>query len=186
MQPGSRQPAPGRLELVQAFINTVDLEDQREELITPEHLRSWLVARDLIDSAEPLGEADLRRAIAFREALRALLLANNDGIIDATAVEALNRSAEQAGLLVCFGPTGQAQLEPAAAGLDGTIGQLLAIMYAATVEGRWARLKACRNDSCRWAFYDASKNRSGAWCAMALCGSRSKARMYRRRQAEKA
>ncbi|HKC76276.1 MAG TPA: CGNR zinc finger domain-containing protein [Chloroflexota bacterium] len=44
------------------------------------------------------------------------------------------------------------------------------------------RLKICRNETCRWAFYDYSKNRSGAWCTMAVCGSRSKARTYRQRR----
>ncbi|MFL5804779.1 MAG: CGNR zinc finger domain-containing protein [Roseiflexaceae bacterium] len=186
MEPGGRRPAPGPLGLVQAFINTVDIEEQREELITPERLRAWLAAHGLMDGADPMSEADLRRAIAFREALRALLLANNDGIIDAGAVETLNRIAGHAGLLVCFGPDGQARLEPIVVGVNGALGRLLAIVYAAMVEGSWTRLKACRNDSCRWAFYDASKNQGGAWCAMASCGSRSKARAYRRRQAEQA
>jgi predicted RNA-binding Zn ribbon-like protein len=186
MQSGNRQPAPGPLALVQAFVNTVDIEEQRDELIAPDRLGAWLAAHGLMDGTDPLSEADLRRTIEFREALRALLLANNDRPVDASAVETLNQSAARAGLLVCFGPNGQARLEPGAAGVDRAIGRLLAIVYAAMVEGHWARLKACRNDSCRWAFYDASKNRSGAWCAMTLCGSRSKARAYRRRQAEQA
>src|SRR5262249_54364253 len=146
----------------------------------------WLAAHELLDGAEPISEADLQRAVVFREALRALLLTNNDGIIDAGAIEILNRNAEQASMRICFGPAGQAQIVPTTGGLDGGLGQLLAIVYTAMVEGSWARLKACRNDICRWAFYDASKNRSGAWCSMALCGSRSKTRAYRRRQAEQA
>jgi predicted RNA-binding Zn ribbon-like protein len=186
MQSGNRQPAPGPLGLVQAFVNTVDIEAQRDELIAPDHLGTWLAGHGLIDGADRLNEADLRRMIEFREALRALLLANNDRSVDAGAIETLNQSAGHAGLLVCFGPGGQARLEPGVTGVDGAIGQLVAIVYAAMVEGRWARLKACRNDGCRWAFYDASKNRGGAWCAMAICGSRSKARAYRQRQAEQA
>lgn len=185
-EPGGRQPAPGQLALIQAFVNTADLEDLREDLRSPELLRSWLAGRGLLDGAGPLGEDDLRRALAFREALRALLLANNDGILDAAALEALNQIAGRAGLLVHFAPDGQAQLVPAAAGLERAIGRLLAIVYAAMLDGSWPRLKACRNDICRWAFYDASKNRGGAWCSMAICGSRSKARTYRRRQAEQA
>lgn len=45
----------------------------------------------------------------------------------------------------------------------------------------WPRLKACREDTCRWAFYDHSKNRSGHWCSMEVCGARHKARQYRAR-----
>jgi predicted RNA-binding Zn ribbon-like protein len=186
IEPGGRQPAPGQLALIQAFVNTVDLEELREDLRSPELLHGWLAARDLIDGTEPLGEDDLRHALAFREALRALLLANNDGILDAAAIEALNQIAGRASLLMHFAPDGQAQLVPATAGLEMAIGRLLAIVYAAMLDGSWPRLKACRNDICRWAFYDASKNRGGTWCSMAICGSQSKARAYRRRQAEQA
>ena len=58
---------------------------------------------------------------------------------------------------------------------------------AAIAEGTWARLKACERDSCRWAFYDRSKNRSGHWCSMDVCGAREKnRRAYRRRRASRA
>lgn len=43
------------------------------------------------------------------------------------------------------------------------------------------RLKICPN--CRWLFLDRSRNRSRAWCDMAVCGNRVKAsRHYRRRR----
>ncbi|MBW3563024.1 MAG: CGNR zinc finger domain-containing protein, partial [Actinobacteria bacterium] len=43
------------------------------------------------------------------------------------------------------------------------------------------RLKVCRSDTCRWAFYDSSRNRSGKWCDMAVCGNRTKVANYRER-----
>ena len=47
------------------------------------------------------------------------------------------------------------------------------------------RMKICRN--CGWLFIDRSKNRSRAWCDMAVCGNRAKAsRHYRRRKKEEA
>jgi len=75
-------------------------------------------------------------------------------------------------------------LEPLAGGVAGALGRILAIVCAATVDGTWARLKACRNDGCQWAFYDASKNRSATWCSMSICGSRTKVRAYRQRRRE--
>jgi len=45
-------------------------------------------------------------------------------------------------------------------------------------------LKACRNEGYRWAFYDISKNRSGSWCDMDICGARHKMRAYRERKSE--
>jgi predicted RNA-binding Zn ribbon-like protein len=41
-------------------------------------------------------------------------------------------------------------------------------------------LKGCRQ--CGYAFFDRSKNRSAAWCAMSICGNRTKNRAYRRRR----
>jgi len=61
------------------------------------------------------------------------------------------------------------------------IAPMLAIVYEAIATGAWMRLKTCRNPQCRSAFYDRSKNASGAWCSMALCGNRMKARRRRKR-----
>ncbi|EJT07264.1 CGNR zinc finger domain-containing protein [Rhizobium sp. CCGE 510] len=45
------------------------------------------------------------------------------------------------------------------------------------------RMKICGN--CGWLFVDRSKNRSRAWCDMAICGNRAKAnRHYRRKKEE--
>jgi predicted RNA-binding Zn ribbon-like protein len=76
------------------------------------------------------------------------------------------------------------ELSPGVGGLDGALARLFAIILTAQIDGTWPRLKACRNEVCRWAFYDASKNRSGHWCTMAICGSRRKTRAYRSRQRE--
>jgi predicted RNA-binding Zn ribbon-like protein len=178
----SRPPAPGPLALVQAFVNTYDVEPRREELTSPEVLRAWLVDHGLLHDAEPLSDADLHRTLEAREALRALLEANNGAPVDAAAVTTLNRIAEGAHLRVQFERDGHAQLAPAAGGVDTALGRLLAIVSTAMAEGTWARLKVCRSETCRWAFYDYSKNRSGAWCTMAVCGSRVKARTYRKRR----
>ena len=78
---------------------------------------------------------------------------------------------------------GGAALEPQARGVDGALGRLLAIVHRAIQTGSWERLKACRQDGCAWAFYDRTKNRSGAWCSMEVCGNRAKARSYRERRA---
>jgi predicted RNA-binding Zn ribbon-like protein len=101
--------------------------------------------------------------------------------LDESALERIERAAQRAGLGVRFGPE-EARLEPQRGGVDGALGKLLAIVARAMADGTWARLKACRMDDCRWAFYDGSRNRSGAWCSMASCGNRAKVRAYRTRQ----
>ena len=45
----------------------------------------------------------------------------------------------------------------------------------------WARLKICDRGTCRWAFYDHSRNNSSRWCASSICGAREKSRRAYRR-----
>ena len=99
-------------------------------------------------------------------------------------IEILNQAAERAKLHISFTPDGSAQLEPSTVDLDEALGRLLSIVYIAMVEGNWERLKACQNEDCRWVYYDISKNRSGSWCSMAMCGNRLKTSTYRRRKKE--
>jgi predicted RNA-binding Zn ribbon-like protein len=174
------QEAPGELELVRQFVNTNDIDDGIETFASPEDLRRWLSEHDL-EAAGELGEQELERAIDLREALRALLLANSGEPLEAGAVEALNDSARQVKLSVRFEPDGGSALAPETTGVDGALGAILAIVYRSMAEGTWPRLKACRADTCQWAFYDTSKNRSAHWCTMRVCGNRAKARTYRKR-----
>jgi predicted RNA-binding Zn ribbon-like protein len=120
----------------------------------------------------------------MREALRALTLANNGEPLDPRAIPTLNAIAGQLQLVVRFDDHGQSTLEPARQGSEGALGELLAVVFRSMADGTWRRLKACREGTCQWVFYDRSKNRSGAWCSMAVCGNRAKARTYRRRHRE--
>jgi predicted RNA-binding Zn ribbon-like protein len=174
--------APGPLDLVRQFVNTVDFESGEEEFDSAESLRAWLAERELMGASEPVTEGDLRRAIDVREGLRAMLLANNGAELDEAAVERLDRAASRAGLRV-YAVAGEGPcLAPDATGVDGALAQLLAISARSAADGTWARFKACPRDVCRWAFYDRSKNRSGKWCDMESCGNVEKARAFRARK----
>jgi len=175
------KPAPEELVLVQAFINTAELEVGADALTTPKQLKDWLSHLDLLDASTPVNEGDVAAAIATREALRNLVLANNGGAADGNAVETLNRAARCAQLSPRFGSDGHARLEARAPGIDGAIGRILASVFDAMESGQWARLKACPAENCLWAFYDETKNRSGTWCTMSVCGNRAKARSFRKR-----
>jgi predicted RNA-binding Zn ribbon-like protein len=181
VEASAKQIAPGELELVRQFLNTNDVEDGVDKIATPDDLRAWLADYGL-GSGESLGRADVERATALREALRALTLANNGEPLNGDAVSMLNSIAGRTQLLVRFDPRGHTALEPAGEGADAALAELLAIVFRSMTEGTWSRLKACRADTCQWAFYDRSKNRSGTWCSMEVCGNRAKARAYRRRQ----
>jgi hypothetical protein len=178
-----RKAAPEPLALVQAFVNTHYGQARRAhtELANPEQLRVWLVAHSLLADGT-VTEGDFRRALLLREALRSLLRANNEREMPASQVEVLNRLASNAPLTVRFQRDGVPTLEPDIADVDGALARLVGIVFTTMTDGTWGRLKVCRNERCQKAFYDTSKNRSGAWCSMAGCGSRLKARAYRRRR----
>jgi predicted RNA-binding Zn ribbon-like protein len=183
IQPSGRPPAPGPLRLVQLFVNSYDVEDEIEALSDPKALRDWLADHGLLERRARVTKADVARAVEVREALRSLLLANNGEKVDRAAVRTLNEAASASPLFVRFDEEGRSRLAPAASDVRGALARLLAIVNDAAVEGTWERLKVCPEDTCRWAFYDHSKNRSGTWCSMAVCGNRAKARAYRRRHA---
>jgi predicted RNA-binding Zn ribbon-like protein len=80
--------------------------------------------------------------------------------LDSGAIRTLNTMAEAARLCVRFDSAGQADLIPVAAGVEGAMGEMLAIVFEAMADRTWARMKACRNLECRYVFYDYSKNRT--------------------------
>lgn len=183
-QPGGRRPAPAPLALVQAFVNTNDVEGGSDRLGKLHEARAWLHQRRLLEKRETLREAELAWLVEVREALRALALANNRAPVDETAVAVLDDAARRT-LTVVFGESGT-PLRPVGEGADGTVGRLLALVAEAMREGTWRRMKACRRDECRWLFYDHSRNRASSWCSMAICGNRAKTRAYRRRRKRRA
>jgi predicted RNA-binding Zn ribbon-like protein len=178
-----RNEAPGELELVRRFVNTRDVEEGSDELDSPDALLAWFAGMDLLDDDAAADEKDLERALALREGIRDLLLANNGEEIETVRIRELNRATGSVCLTVRFDHDGRATLRPESSGVSAAFGRILAAVVRAMDEGSWSRLKACPNDACQWAFYDRSKNRSGKWCTMEVCGNRMKARAFRQRQA---
>lgn len=132
-----------------------------------------------------VSDAESRRLYELREELRVVLAAHTLGASDESrrAAAELDGLCETVALRPGFSPEGEPQLEAASGGIDGFIEDLLVAAVWAQHTGVWERLKACANEECRWVFYDHSKNRSGNWCVMEICGSRAKMRAYRKRQA---
>jgi predicted RNA-binding Zn ribbon-like protein len=177
----SRPPAPGPLALVEEFINSRELPDGDDELATPDQAASWLRSRGT--EAEMLSDRDLRRLTATREALRDLLEAHTGENVDPDVSVRLQKLLGGAAMRPVLSPQGLS-LVADTKGAEGFLGRLAAAIIEATLTGTWERLKVCRSDRCRWAYYDHSKNGRGAWCSMRTCGTREKARAYRARQRE--
>jgi predicted RNA-binding Zn ribbon-like protein len=137
-----------------------------------ELIRDFVNTADLEDGTDALDDPAAREV---REAIRVLLRANNRigaGVAEASAV--LERAARRSDLRVGFA---------GGALVFESTDRILAAIAAAMADGSWTRLKACRSDTCQFAFIDTSRNRSRQWCDMAVCGNREKARRFRRSHA---
>jgi predicted RNA-binding Zn ribbon-like protein len=178
LQPGGREPAPPGLELVQAFVNTVDREHGPDLFDTVAGLREWLGARDLPGR---VGREELDRARAVREGIRSLLLVNGGHEPEPGALDGVDRALRGADAAIRLG-SGRPALGPARPGFDGVLGRIAAEIVNAAADGTWERLKACPGRNCQWAGYDRSKNRTATWCSMRVCGGRAKAATYYRRR----
>jgi predicted RNA-binding Zn ribbon-like protein len=168
-------------ELVVDFVNTAELDEDRDDVATPDALAGWLSSEHLAPAGTVVAPTEHAQVIAVREAIRDLLGTHNGLAVDeAAATAVLDEAARRVGLGVRFRLAGAA-LEPAGTGAGAGLGRILAAVAATMADGTWERLKACRDETCRWAFLDTAKNRSRAWCSMRSCGNRAKVRAYRDR-----
>ncbi|MFJ7210652.1 CGNR zinc finger domain-containing protein [Amycolatopsis sp. NPDC098790] len=148
--------------LVVEFLNTVNVEEGTDLLEDPGQWHEWAAGRSL--TANPVAEAR-----AARDALRAAI---GDPRLPAGSLDVGTRIS-----LTDAGPALVA---------DDVVGAVFAACARCVVRGDWIRLKICPADTCLWAFYDESRNRSRTWCSMRVCGNREKARGWRARAAETA
>jgi hypothetical protein len=149
------------VDLLVEFLNTVDEESLDEELGDDAAARRWFRAHGL--GVKALDASDARRV---RNALRAAADGRPVSPADLALVP----------LRAAPGPEGGLALTS-----PHPLGPLVATAVRLAVEGGWDRLKLCGAHTCRYAFYDTSRNRSGRWCSMAVCGNRAKTRAFRER-----
>jgi predicted RNA-binding Zn ribbon-like protein len=170
-----------RLDLVRDYVNTLDLETGIDQISTAEELATWFSEQGLVDDLVEPTDEEVADAAAVREAIRELLLANNGVASDA---EAASRTLEEAGRKARLGvrfENGRPILAPEGDGAQAALGRIVATVAELAPTDEWKRLKGCRDEHCRVAFYDKSRNRSRAWCSMEVCGNREKARSFRAR-----
>src|SRR5260370_35905633 len=114
-----RERGTGVVGMVQAYVNTVDLQDGPEELSDPSALGRWLVAHGLMQSGQEVSEADLKNAIAVREAIRGVIGANTGATIYPLDIATLNGGAAASRLRARFGASRKARVAPEAWGGAG-------------------------------------------------------------------
>lgn len=169
-QPGGRAPAPPHLQPVQDLLNTVNLESGEDEL-GPGTFAAWAGRRGVPVATE----ADRVRLQGFREELRAWVEQGSDRVPSPVA------DGIDAARLTVTVVDGRLTTTSATA-LGRLLAETVDAIQAAQRAGDWKRLKTCSKDTCRWAFYDHSRNNSSRWCSSVICGAREKSRRaYRRR-----
>ena len=151
-------------DVVVAFLNTLDVEEQTDILDNQHRWRDWIgTTLPRTPISESGGERDSARSL--RTHLRALAAGERP-----THPQHVTAS-------VILDHRG-VRLES-----DTIVGSIAAAVAQLEIEGRWDRVKICPADDCRWAFYDASRNHSRQWCSMRVCGNRAKVRKHRERDA---
>ncbi|MDX6286728.1 MAG: hypothetical protein QOG53_2213 [Frankiales bacterium] len=151
---------PAEVELLVDFLNTVDVETGAEDFADDASCAAWFAERGLGTEGFAIDEV--------RE-VRGTLRAAADG-------DTLPRAA-LAGVPLYLDVVGGTPVLTS----PHPLGSLVATAVKLAHEGRWDRLKLCDMHTCRYAFYDGSRNRSGRWCDMRVCGNRAKTRAFRER-----
>lgn len=166
---------PDAARLVRDFVNTVEYQEDEEGWEQPADLTGWLRSRGLVRGNAVATADDLAFAKTVREGLRSVLATHAGHEADAEAVRRLDDALAGLPLRVSF-TASSFGLASADAGVRGALAGVLDAVRASREEGSWSRLKVCDRATCRWAYYDHSKNRSSRWCTMAGCGNAVKMR----------
>ena len=116
-----------------------------------------------------LDAGDLQLLRAFRDDLREVTAREHDGAPD-SGPAALQ-----------LGADGSVRLHPQETGPQALVMLVLAALLESQQAGT-ARLKTCRNPRCRVAFYDRSRNASGVWHSVRVCGNAINLRAHRERR----
>jgi predicted RNA-binding Zn ribbon-like protein len=169
------------VEVLVEFVNTRDLEEETDSIAEPEQLSAWIAERTG-EHVGALDGEDVARVHTLRESLRALLRTHNGEEVEEAQLGPLREAAERSRFRTTFSANGELRIAPARSDLTGFEARLLLAVERLQAQGAWARLKACTDDGCQWAFYDSTRNRSRTWCSMEECGNREKTRRYRERK----
>jgi predicted RNA-binding Zn ribbon-like protein len=167
--------APPAALLVRDFVNSVEWQEDRDSWATPHDLARWFTDRAGVAVPEPT-EDDLLLARRVREGLRSVLLQHAGHEPLPGAAQDLNAVLTRVPLRMQVDDVGELRLGGAADGAVAALAHILGAVDLLRSEGSWGRLKACARESCRWAYWDASRNGSGRWCSMSWCGNHVKMR----------
>jgi predicted RNA-binding Zn ribbon-like protein len=171
---------PSEIALIRELVNTVEWQEDDESWSTIADLAAWMSERAM--SASRLTTADLVGARRIREGLREVLLGHAGHQPRHFAIDDLNDALSGVSMTLMFEVDGGARVTANRNGGRYSLAPIVEAIEVARRHPGWSRLKACSRDTCRWAYWDASRNGSRRWCSMQGCGNYIK--MRRRDQGE--
>ncbi len=173
--------APAGLALVQDFLNTLAIGEHGGDLLADascaqawavQAVGAWSAQRGTEPQVPALTDSDVSRLRALRRALADLVAGDRDG----------GRAIGPSTASLAVSQTGQVRLEPVGQGWRWLSSALWGEVLLSQQTGEWRRLKQCRNPGCRSTFYDRSKNSSGVWHSVKVCGNAANLRASRGRR----
>jgi predicted RNA-binding Zn ribbon-like protein len=184
------EPAPGGLAFVQDLFNTISAGRPRQPDLfgSVEDARAWLdraLANSSRETHQPgpeidLTAEDLQPLRDFRDDLRRHLHTPAPGTSPPPDGPAASLMAVAASLRL--DEHGRIHAESRGTGWRRVASLILIEAYAAQCTDTLRRLKTCRNTRCSAAFYDRSRNNSGVWHDVRICGNAANLRNYRARK----
>jgi predicted RNA-binding Zn ribbon-like protein len=162
---------------VRRFCNTINRENGADRFTTADGFDQWLRGEGRRPTRP--NRRDLARIVAFREAIHAITRANQEQRVPHAALGDLADMVTDVSYRIRATPASLHLVPDAPTATAALLGELALICKRADDDGTLRRLKSCAH--CQWTIYDASKNQSGRWCSMSICGTRHNARAYRKR-----
>lgn len=182
--------APGELGFVHDLMNTVaGGKPSRPDLFADlDSAQAWLddsLASLAATTGGPRWQVDL--AEQDLDGLRALRADVRH--VAANRAESVSGEADvplqSATLGVQLSSNGEVDVRPRGTGVRMVTSLTLSLMLRAQLADTWRRVKLCRNPKCAAAFYDRSRNNSGVWHDVRVCGNAANLRASRARRAQR-
>ena len=182
--------APEGLALVQDLANTHGIPRYGADLLADqaaarlwlgESAGQWARARGLDLPGPAVSEDDLPALRQLRSAVREML-AIPPGQRPAGPFDGAGGVTWHAQAHLVTDQAGRVALAPSGTGADWLAAAIWSEVLLAQRSGAWSRVKLCREPRCRTAFYDASRNSSGAWHNVRTCGNVTNLRASRARR----
>ena len=167
--------------MVQDFLNTKAIAEHPDLLAdhtlanawASSAANAWSDTRGRESQPPPvLTASDVGKLRALRAALAGLVGDDGDVSPDLVCAPATFELTE----------SGDVRLTPTGSGWRWLASALWGEILLSQQAGTWRRLKQCHNPHCRSTFYDRSKNNSGVWHSIKVCGNAANLRASRARR----